>query len=58
MDVIAGRKTAGKASGEILINGQPQNMRTFCRISGYVEQTDIHMPTATVSIFEYHCALM
>ncbi|EKX34927.1 hypothetical protein GUITHDRAFT_48863, partial [Guillardia theta CCMP2712] len=48
MDVIAGRKTSGTISGQILVNGHFQNLRSFARISGYVEQTDIHIPTQTV----------
>jgi hypothetical protein len=58
MDVIAGRKTAGKITGEILVNGQQQDLKTFSRVAGYVEQTDIHLPTSTVScgVFVY-CGL-
>ncbi len=48
MDVIAGRKTGGEIRGSIMVNGHPQRMKTFSRISGYVEQTDIHSPMTTV----------
>jgi ABC-type multidrug transport system ATPase subunit len=48
MDVIAGRKTSGEIRGSIMVNGHPQHMKTFSRISGYVEQTDIHSPMTTV----------
>ncbi|GAB4822452.1 hypothetical protein N2152v2_009498 [Parachlorella kessleri] len=48
MDVLAGRKTGGKITGDIRINGYPQNLKTFNRIVGYVEQTDVHIPEATV----------
>ena len=48
MDVIAGRKTAGKIEGTITVNGQPQDKATYRRISAYVEQNDAHMPLATV----------
>jgi len=48
MDVIAGRKTMGKTEGGILVNGHPQDLGSFARVSGYVEQTDIHVPTETV----------
>jgi len=44
MDVLAGRKTAGRTSGDIRVNGHPQNHRTFARVAGYVEQFDIHSP--------------
>ena len=49
MDVIAGRKTSGKIEGEILVNGHKQELSTFARISGYVEQTDLHIGSLTVS---------
>jgi hypothetical protein len=39
MDVIAGRKTAGRMTGSITVNGHPKEQRTFARITGYVEQT-------------------
>ena len=48
MDVIAGRKTSGTITGQILINGHPQTFPSFARISGYCEQTDIHLGTDTV----------
>ncbi|KAK4780230.1 hypothetical protein SAY87_016336 [Trapa incisa] len=48
MDVLAGRKTGGYIEGEIRISGYPKQQRTFARISGYVEQNDIHSPQVTV----------
>jgi len=48
MDVIAGRKTVGYIEGDILINGHPKDPRTFDKLTGYVEQQDIHIGTATV----------
>jgi ABC-type multidrug transport system ATPase subunit len=48
MDVIAGRKTGGYIKGEIKISGYRKVQDTFARISGYVEQTDIHSPQVTV----------
>ncbi len=30
-------------SGSILLNGHPQEMGPFSQVSGYVEQTDIHV---------------
>lgn len=48
MDVLAGRKTGGYIEGDIKISGYPKEQRTFARISGYVEQTDIHSPQLTV----------
>ena len=48
LDVLAGRKTSGYTEGEIKIGGFPKVQRTFARISGYCEQTDIHSPQITV----------
>ncbi|KAJ8769245.1 hypothetical protein K2173_001835 [Erythroxylum novogranatense] len=48
MDVLAGRKTGGYIEGEIKISGYPKEQRIFARISGYVEQNDIHSPQVTV----------
>uniref|UniRef100_A0A6J1C459 ABC transporter G family member 31-like n=1 Tax=Momordica charantia TaxID=3673 RepID=A0A6J1C459_MOMCH len=48
MDVLAGRKTGGYIEGEIKISGYPKEQRTFARISGYVEQNDIHSPQVTI----------
>ncbi|KAI9012932.1 ABC-2 type transporter-domain-containing protein [Gaertneriomyces semiglobifer] len=47
MDVLARRKTIGTVDGSILLNGQPLNIE-FERITGYVEQTDVHNPGLTV----------
>ena len=44
MDVIAGRKTQGEITGDILVNGHPKDQRTWSRVVGYVEQMDIHSP--------------
>ncbi|XP_074289923.1 ABC transporter G family member 31 isoform X2 [Silene latifolia] len=48
MDVLAGRKTGGHIEGDIRISGYPKVQHTFARISGYVEQNDIHSPQVTV----------
>ncbi|KAH7655217.1 Taurine-transporting ATPase protein, partial [Dioscorea alata] len=48
LDVLSGRKTAGFIEGDIRIGGYPKIHRTFARISGYCEQTDIHSPQITV----------
>ncbi|XP_031399616.1 ABC transporter G family member 31 [Punica granatum] len=48
MDVLAGRKTGGYIEGDIKISGYPKEQHTFARISGYVEQNDIHSPQVTV----------
>ncbi|KAK9065935.1 hypothetical protein SSX86_015337 [Deinandra increscens subsp. villosa] len=48
MDVLAGRKTGGHTEGEITISGFQKEQSTFARVSGYVEQNDIHSPQVTV----------
>ncbi|KAL6905801.1 hypothetical protein ACP4OV_003402 [Aristida adscensionis] len=48
LDVLAGRKTGGVIEGDIRIGGYPKSQKTFARISGYCEQTDIHSPQITV----------
>ncbi|KAJ7959803.1 Pleiotropic drug resistance ABC transporter [Quillaja saponaria] len=48
MDVLAGRKTGGYIEGDIRISGYPKVQHTFARISGYVEQNDIHSPQVTI----------
>jgi hypothetical protein len=48
MDVIAGRKTVGRITGNILVNGQPKDQKQWARVCGYVEQNDIHTPATTV----------
>ena len=48
MDVIALRKNSGTVSGDIRINGYPQEKKSFRRCSGYVEQFDIQTPQLTI----------
>lgn len=48
MDVIAGRKTSGKISGEVRLNGFLKDQDSFRRASGYVEQFDVQSPELTV----------
>ncbi|KAL0942888.1 multidrug resistance protein cdr1 [Colletotrichum truncatum] len=47
LDVLADRVTMGVVSGDMLVNGIPRN-ESFQRKTGYVQQQDIHLPTATV----------
>jgi hypothetical protein len=56
MDVIAMRKDSGTVSGEIRLNGFPQERRSFLRVSGYVEQFDIQQPELTVRETVEFCA--
>jgi ABC-type multidrug transport system ATPase subunit/ABC-type multidrug transport system permease subunit len=48
MDVIAGRKTGGKITGKILLNGYPATDLSIRRCTGYCEQMDIHSEAATI----------
>ncbi|KAL2338895.1 hypothetical protein Fmac_013341 [Flemingia macrophylla] len=48
MDVLSGRKTGGTIEGDIRIGGYPKVQKTFARVSGYCEQSDIHSPYITV----------
>lgn len=48
MDALSGRKTGGSNVGDIRVGGYPKVQKTFARISGYCEQTDIHSPQITV----------
>lgn len=38
MDVIAGRKTVGRVTGDIMVNGAPKHQSSWARQVGYVEQ--------------------
>jgi len=49
LDVLAGRKNTGKVTGRILLNGREADPITFSRFAGYVEQMDVHSPSATVA---------
>ncbi|PRP76487.1 hypothetical protein PROFUN_15157 [Planoprotostelium fungivorum] len=47
LDVLAQRKTQGKVEGTMLLDGSPLK-RDFERITGYVEQMDVHNGFVTV----------
>lgn len=47
MDVLAARKDEGVITGEVLLNGHALS-QAFQRTTGYCEQLDVHLPTATV----------
>lgn len=48
LDVLAGRKTVGTLSGEILFAGVKPSRAFIRRFTGYVEQFDTLVPTLTV----------
>lgn len=47
LDVLADRATFGTATGSVNIDGAPRDS-SFQRKIGYVQQEDLHLPTATV----------
>jgi ABC-type multidrug transport system ATPase subunit len=48
MDVLSLRKTSGEITGDIRLNGFPQEAKSFRRCTGYVEQFDTQSPQLTV----------
>jgi ATP-binding cassette subfamily G (WHITE) protein 2 len=51
LDILAGRKTVGKLSGEILFGGVAPSKMFLRRFTGYVEQQDTLVPNLTVEEF-------
>ena len=47
LDVLASRTTIGVVSGAMLVDGRPRDS-SFQRKTGYVQQQDLHLQTATV----------
>ncbi|KAL4914353.1 ABC drug exporter AbcA [Aspergillus aurantiobrunneus] len=47
LDVLATRTTIGVVSGEMLVDGNPRD-ESFQRKTGYAQQQDLHLSTATV----------
>ena len=48
MDVLALRKNTGEVTGEVTLNGHPQEEVSFRRCMGYVEQFDTQTPQLTI----------
>jgi ABC-type multidrug transport system ATPase subunit len=46
---VANRKTTGKITGDVRLNGVKVSEETFARITGYCEQVDLHAPEQTVA---------
>ena len=58
LDVLAGRKTTGKISGEVSVNGKPKDEDSFRRCMGYVEQHDSLDPQdLVIEAIEFSAAL-
>lgn len=47
LDVLSNRITSGSITGEVYVDGAVRNA-SFSRQIGYVQQDDIHLPTASV----------
>ncbi|KAG7732144.1 hypothetical protein KL948_002342 [Ogataea haglerorum] len=47
LDVLANRVTIGVVTGSIFVNGKERN-QSFQRFTGYAQQQDLHIQTATV----------
>jgi ABC-type multidrug transport system ATPase subunit len=47
LDVLAGKKTGGEITGELLVNGLPRD-QSVARIYGYCEQSDSHNERSSV----------
>ncbi|KAL2857306.1 putative multidrug resistance ABC transporter [Aspergillus pseudoustus] len=47
LDALATRTTMGVISGEVLVDGKPRD-KSFQRKTGYAQQQDLHLSTATV----------
>jgi ATP-binding cassette subfamily G (WHITE) protein 2 (PDR) len=47
LDTLANRVTMGVVTGEMFVNGNPRDM-SFQRSTGYAQQQDLHLQTATV----------
>ena len=53
-----GTTAGGVIEGDVRINGHPKVQETFTRVSGYVEQTDVHNTYTTVQeALEFSAAL-
>lgn len=58
LDILASKRKTGTVSGFVQINGSVIDKKTFHRISGYVDQEDIHLPSLTVrEVLEFSAAL-
>ncbi|KYK54403.1 ABC transporter ABCl1 [Drechmeria coniospora] len=47
LDCLAGRASIGMLTGDMFVDGRPRDM-SFQRKTGYVQQADLHLHTATV----------
>ena len=48
MDVLSLRKSSGEITGDVRLNGHPQEELSFRRCTGYVEQFDVQSAQLTI----------
>ncbi|KAL5565197.1 hypothetical protein UlMin_028361 [Ulmus minor] len=58
LEVLSGKISPGEVSGQVLVNGQPLESRSFRRISAYVTQVDALFPLLTVEETLMYSALL
>lgn len=56
LDVLASRVKMGVVTGDISVDGNPRDS-SFQRKTGYVQQQDLHLETATVRSVSLPCLL-
>lgn len=58
MDILACRKTVGRLTGRVLVNGHPPDRKAFMRETAYIPQEDTFLPSMTVAeTAAYYAAL-
>ncbi|CAN4102943.1 unnamed protein product [Withania somnifera] len=58
LEILAGKISPTKVTGQVLVNGHPVNAKCFQRISGYVTQEDALFPLLTVEETLMYSALL
>ncbi|KAF9672752.1 hypothetical protein SADUNF_Sadunf11G0077000 [Salix dunnii] len=58
LEILAGKISSCKVSGQVLVNSQPMKAKHFRRISGYVTQDDSLFPLLTVKETLLYSALL
>ncbi|KAJ8543020.1 hypothetical protein K7X08_005543 [Anisodus acutangulus] len=58
LEILAGKISSTKVTGQVLVNGHPVNANCFRRLSGYVTQEDALFPLLTVEETLMYSALL
>ncbi|KAJ7014623.1 ABC transporter G family member 10-like [Populus alba x Populus x berolinensis] len=58
LEILAGKISSCKVSGQVLVNSQPMNAKHFRRLSGFVTQDDSLFPLLTVKETLLYSALL